>query len=331
MTAHDVKPHLTRDHLLALLRKMLLIRHFEEKCAELYSAQKISGFLHLYIGEEAVAVGCMEALGPDDSVVATYREHGQALARGVSAKSIMAEMYGKQEGCSGGRGGSMHLFDANTRFYGGNAIVGGGLPVAVGLALADKMLGYNRVTVCFFGDGAVAEGEFHESLNLAALWKLPVLFVCENNLYAMGTALALTESETDIHLKAASYGMKSIQVDGMDVVAVEAAAREAVAAIRDGVGPYFLECSTYRFRAHSMFDAQLYRDKEEIEQWRENGPVVRFTKWLRESGNLHESDLSTIEASIAAEIDEAVAFAEAGTWEPPEHLTHHVYAPGEAP
>lgn len=331
MTVHDIKPHLTRDHLLALLRKMLLIRHFEEKCAELYSAQKISGFLHLYIGEEAVAVGCMEALGPDDSVVATYREHGQALARGVSAKSIMAEMYGKQEGCSGGRGGSMHLFDANTRFYGGNAIVGGGLPVAVGLALADKMLGYNRVTVCFFGDGAVAEGEFHESLNLAALWKLPVLFVCENNLYAMGTALALTESETDIHLKAASYGMKSIQVDGMDVVAVEAAAREAAAAIRDGVGPYFLECSTYRFRAHSMFDAQLYRDKEEIEQWRENGPVVRFTKWLRESGNLHESDLSAIEASIAAEIDEAVAFAEAGTWEPPEHLTHHVYAPGEAP
>lgn len=199
MTAHDIKPHLSRDHLLALLRKMLLIRHFEEKCAELYSAQKISGFLHLYIGEEAVAVGCMEALGPEDAIVATYREHGQALARGISAKSIMAEMYGKQEGCSGGRGGSMHLFDAAARFYGGNAIVAGGLPLAVGLALADKMQGYDRITACFFGDGAVAEGEFHESLNLAALWNLPVLFVCENNLYAMGTALELTESQTDIH------------------------------------------------------------------------------------------------------------------------------------
>lgn len=331
MTARDVKPHLTRDHLLALLRKMLLIRHFEEKCAELYSTQKISGFLHLYIGEEAVAVGCMEALGPEDAVVATYREHGQALARGISAKAVMAEMYGKQEGCSGGRGGSMHLFDAATRFCGGNAIVGGGLPLAVGLALADKMQGNDRVTACFFGDGAVAEGEFHESLNLAALWKLPVLFICENNLYAMGTALALTESETDIHLKAASYGMKSAQVDGMDVVAVEAAAREAAALIHDGAGPFFLECRTYRFRAHSMFDAQLYRDKAEVEQWREKGPVVRFTNWLRDSGNLHESDLAAMEADIAAEIDEAVAFAEAGTWEPPEHLANHVYAPGAAP
>jgi len=331
MTAHDVKPHLTRDHLLALLRKMLLIRHFEEKCAELYSAQKISGFLHLYIGEEAVAVGCMEALGPDDAVVATYREHGQALARGISAKSIMAEMYGKQEGCSGGRGGSMHLFDASTRFYGGNAIVAGGLPLAVGLALADKMQGYDRITACFFGDGAVAEGEFHESLNLAALWNLPVLFVCENNLYAMGTALELTESQTDIHEKAASYGMKSMQVDGMDVVAVEAAAREAAGAIHDGAGPYFLECRTYRFRAHSMFDAQLYRDKAEIEEWRAKGPVVRFTNWLRDSGNLHETDLTAIEADVAAEIEEAVAFAEAGTWEPPEHLAHHVYATGEIP
>lgn len=326
MTAHDTKPHLTRDHLHTLLRKMLLIRHFEEKCAELYSAQKISGFLHLYIGEEAVAVGCMEALGPEDAVVATYREHGQALARGMSSKSIMAEMYGKQEGCSGGRGGSMHLFDATTRFYGGNAIVGGGLPLAVGLALADKMQGHDRITACFFGDGAVAEGEFHEALNLAALWKLPVLFVCENNLYAMGTALELTESQTDIHLKAASYGMESMQVDGMDVVAVEAAAREAAAAIHDGVGPYFLECRTYRFRAHSMFDAQLYRDKTEVEQWREKGPVVRFTNWLRESGNLHDGDLEAMEADIAAEIDEAVVFAEAGTWEPPEHLADHVYA-----
>lgn len=329
MTARTGKPHLTRQHLLDLLRKMLLIRHFEEKCAELYSDQKIHGFLHLYIGEEAVAVGCMEALGPDDAVVATYREHGQALARGISAGAIMAEMYGKQEGCSGGRGGSMHIFDAATRFYGGNAIVGGGLPLAVGLALADKMQGRDRVTACFFGDGAVAEGEFHESLNLAALWKLPVLFICENNLYAMGTALAISESETDIHLKAASYGVKAKTVDGMDVVAVEAAAREAVTDISGGAGPVFLECRTYRFRAHSMFDAQLYRNKEEIEQWREKGPVVRFTHWLRESGNLNDVDLERIEADIAAEIDSAVAFAEAGSWEPVAELTRGVYADGE--
>lgn len=326
MTGRDSKPHLTRDHLLGLLRKMLLIRHFEEKCAELYSAQKIHGFLHLYIGEEAVAVGSMDALAPDDAVVATYREHGQALARGISPAAIMAEMYGKQEGCSGGRGGSMHIFDAETRFYGGNAIVGGGLPLAVGLALADKMQGRDRVTACFFGDGAVAEGEFHESLNLAALWSLPVLFICENNLYAMGTALELTESETDIHVKAASYGMKSTQVDGMDVVAVEAAAREAVDSIRSGAGPRFLECRTYRFRAHSMFDAQLYRDKAEVEEWRKNGPVVRFTAWLRDSGNLHDADLAAIEAEVAAEIDAAVAFAEAGTWEPAEQLARGVYA-----
>ena len=330
-TGRDVKPHLTRDHLLALLRKMLLIRHFEEKCAELYSAQKIHGFLHLYIGEEAVAVGCMEALGPDDAVVATYREHGQALARGISPGAVMAEMYGKQEGSSGGRGGSMHIFDADTRFCGGNAIVGGGLPLAVGLALADKMQGRDRVTAGFFGDGAVAEGEFHESLNLAALWNLPVLFICENNLYAMGTALSLTESETDIHLKAASYGMQSEQVDGMDVVAVEAAARQVVAAIRDGAGPHFLECHTYRFRAHSMFDAQLYRDKEEIERWREKGPVVRFTNWLRDSGNLHETDLAAIEAEVAAEIEAAVQFAEAGTWEPADQLARHVYAEETGP
>ena len=325
MTGESSKPHLSRDHLLDLLAQMLRIRHFEEKCAELYTQEKIRGFLHLYIGEEAVAVGVMQALSPDDAIVATYREHGQALARGVPAETVMAEMYGKAEGCSGGRGGSMHLFDADTRFYGGNAIVGGGLPLAVGLGLADRMSERNRVTACFFGDGAVAEGEFHESLNLAALWRLPVLFICENNLYAMGTALALTESETDIHLKAASYGLVSERVDGMDVVAVEAAARRLCDDIRRDGAPRFLECQTYRFRAHSMFDAQLYRDKEEIEEWKKSGPVVRLTQWMEQSGMLHEGDLARIEAEIAEEIDAAVAFAEAGSWEPVADLTRHVY------
>ncbi len=323
------KPNLSRAHLLELLRQMLRIRRFEERCAELYQAEKIRGFLHLYNGEEANAVGVMQTLAPGDAVVATYREHGHALARGVAMPAIMAEMFGKQEGCSRGRGGSMHLFDAGAGFYGGNAIVGGGLPVAVGLGLADKLQDRPNVTVCFFGEGAVAEGEFHESLNLAALWRLPVLFVCENNLYAMGTALALSESETDIHAKAASYRIEAEAVDGMDVVAVEAAAKRAVEAVRAGQGPRFLECRTYRFRAHSMFDAQLYRDKAEVETWKGKGPITRFSAWLRETGSLHEADLEAMEREIAAEVDAAVAFAEAGTWEPVEELTRDVYT--EAP
>ncbi len=323
------KPHLNREHALQLLKEMLRIRRFEEKCAEVYTQEKIRGFLHLYIGEEANAVGVMQALGPDDAVVATYREHGHALARGVSMDGVMAEMYGKQEGCSGGRGGSMHIFDAATRFYGGNAIVGGGLPLAVGLALADKLQGRERVTACFFGEGAVAEGEFHESLNLAALWNLPVLFICENNLYAMGTALELSESETDIHKKAESYRIAAQAIDGMDVVAVEAAARTAVETVRSEGKPYFLECRTYRFRAHSMFDAQLYREKGEVEDWKEHGPIRRYQAWLRDSGLLHDSDLEAMERDIAAEVQAAVDFAERGTWEPLEGLLTHVCAEAE--
>jgi pyruvate dehydrogenase E1 component alpha subunit len=330
MTGHRDKPHLTREHLLGLLRQMVLIRRFEEKCAELYGAQKISGFLHLYIGEEAVAVGCMQALGPEDAVVATYREHGQALARGIDPRRVMAEMYGKQEGSSRGRGGSMHIFDAAARFYGGNAIVGGGLPLAAGLALADRMQGRNRITACFFGEGAVAEGEFHETMNLAALWQLPVLFVCENNRYAMGTALDISESETDISRKAAAYRIESRAVDGMDVVAVEAVARDAAAAIRAGAGPQFLECRTYRFRAHSMFDAQLYRDKAEVELWKKRGPLVRFAGWLKESGLVHEDEIAAVEADIDRVVAEAVAFAEAGTWEPVEELMRDVYTARDA-
>ena len=311
----------------ALLTDMIRVRRMEEKCAELYSAGKIRGFLHLYIGEEAIATGAMPALQPTDAIVATYREHGHALARGIAMGPLMAEMYGKQEGCSRGRGGSMHVFDAATRFYGGNAIVGGGLPLAVGLALADKMQGRAGVTACFFGEGAVAEGEFHESMNLAVLWKLPVLFVCENNLYAMGTALAISESETDIHRKAESYRMKSAVVDGMDVVAVEAAARRAVDLVRGGDGPVFLECRTYRFRAHSMFDAQLYRSKAEVEEWKKRCPIEHLRKWALDAGVLHELDVEAIEAEIAAEVAEAVAFAEAGTWEPVENLLRDVYTP----
>jgi pyruvate dehydrogenase E1 component alpha subunit len=309
---------------LELLERMVLIRRFEERCAELYSAAKIRGFLHLYVGEEAVAVGVEDALGPDDNVVATYREHGHALARGIPARSVMAEMYGVVEGCSLGRGGSMHLFDRSRRFFGGNAIVAGGIPVAVGLALADALTGRAAVTACFFGDGAVAEGEFHESMNLAALWNLPVLFVCENNRYAMGTALELSESETDLALKAASYRVAAWDVDGMDVSAVHHAALQAVESIRAGGGPVFLEARTYRFRAHSMYDPELYRDKAEVARWRERDPIELAVS----AHAVTDAEREGIEARVGAVIDEAIAFAEAGSPEPVAELTRFVYSEG---
>jgi pyruvate dehydrogenase E1 component alpha subunit len=316
-----------REHGLHLLREMLRIRRFEERCAELYSAGKIRGFLHLYIGEEAVAVGAMQALRPEDAVVATYREHGHALARGISMNGLMAEMYGKQEGCSRGRGGSMHVFDAQTRFYGGNAIVGGGLPIAVGLALADALQRRRCVTACFFGDGAVAEGEFHESLNLAALWKLPVLFLCENNLYAMGTRLDRAQSQTELVVKASSYDIPAETVDGMDVIAVEAAMSRAVERVRRGEGPVFLEYRTYRFRAHSMFDAELYRDKSEVEAWKQRDPIRALVARFEASAIATEHDVAEIDTAVLGEVDRAVAFAEAGTWEPVEDLLKDVYTP----
>lgn len=321
---------MTAEHRRRLLHEMLRIRRFEERCIELYSAAEIRGFLHVYIGEEAVAVGAMQALEPEDAIVATYREHGHALARGIPARAILAEMLGRMEGCSRGRGGSMHIFDAGTRFYGGNGIVCAGLPLAVGLALADKMQGRERVTACFFGEGAIAEGEFHESMNLAALWGLPVLFLCENNLYAMGTALERSESEVDLTLKAASYEMPSWHVDGMDVEAVEHAARRATEMIRGGEGPVFLEARTYRFRAHSMYDPDLYRDKEEIARWRERDPIDTFVARLRAGGELDDAGLAELEAAVAAEVDDATRFARAGTPEPLEDLTRFVYTEAAA-
>jgi pyruvate dehydrogenase E1 component alpha subunit len=315
---------LERDHGLALLGEMLRIRRFEEKAAECYSLGKIRGFLHLYIGEEAVAAGAMQALGAEDAVVSTYREHGHALARGVPMDACMAELFGKTTGCSRGRGGSMHFFDVSRRFYGGYAIVAGGIPVAVGLALADKLQGRARVTACFFGDGAVDEGEFAECLNLAALWKLPVLFLCENNLYAMGTALARHQAVIDLCPKAEAYGVRAEAVDGMDVLAVERAVRAAATVVRGGA-PYFLELRTYRFRAHSMADPELYRTKEEVERWKERDPIALFDASLPRGGLLDDADLATIDRTVAAEIDAAVAAADAA-WEPVEDLTRDVYA-----
>jgi len=319
---------LGREDLQRLLRGMLRIRRFEERCVELYTKERIRGFLHVYIGEEAVAVGVLDVLEPRDAVVATYREHGHALARGVGPRAVMAEMFGRVEGTSRGRGGSMHIFSAEQRFYGGNAIVGGGIPLAVGLALADRMRGLDTVTACFFGEGAVAEGEFHESMNLAALWRLPVLFCCENNLYAMGTALSRSESEPDIALKAASYGVPAWPVDGMDVLAVRSAARHAVDAVRAGGGPHLLELRTYRLRAHSMYDPERYRTKDEVRDWARRDPVSTTTDRLRAEGVLDDAELAAMTAAVDAEIDDAVAFAEAGHDEPVTELTRFVYADG---
>ena len=320
------KVKLDHAHVSSLLKGMIRIRRFEEKCYELYTQEKIRGFLHLYDGEEAVAVGISAALEPRDRVVSTYREHGHALARGMSMESALAEMYGKATGCAGGRGGSMHLFDAETNLYGGNAIVGGGLPLAVGLGLGDMLMGEERVTVCFFGDGALAEGEFHEAMNLAAVWKLPVLFALENNLYAMGTAVARVQANTDFTARAASYGMPAETVDGNDVVAVEAAARRLVEAIRVGSGPQFLECQTYRTRPHSMFDAEKYRDKAEVAEWRKRAPITRFQSWLLDNNLMHQAEVDAIEAEVEAQLRNAVAACEQAPPEPVEDLMRHVVA-----
>lgn len=322
---------LDREHGQRLLRQMVRIRRLEEKSAQMYSAMKIRGFMHLYNGEEAIAVGVMENLHENDAVLATYREHGQALAKGVAARAIMAEMFGKQEGCSRGRGGSMHLFDAKTRFYGGNGIVAAGLPQALGVALADMRLGRDSITVCFFGDGATAEGEFQETLNLAALWQVPLLFVCENNYYCMGTPLSLHQAVTDIASKAAAQGVPADVVDGMDVLAVEAAVKKAVDAIRDGKGPQFLECKAYRYRAHSMFDAELYRSKAEVEEWRKRDPITNFLHLLQEQDLITDEEWQQIQQEAEAEINDAVAFAEKGTPEPVEELTRFVLSESADP
>lgn len=309
-----------------LLHQMMLIRRFEEKSAEEYTKSKIRGFLHLYVGEEAVAVGVIQSLTEADNVLSTYREHGHALARGVDPKAIMAEMYGKQEGCSKGRGGSMHLFDVTKNFFGGNAIVSGHLPLAVGMALAAKKQKKNNVTCCFFGDGAAAEGEFHESMNLAALWQVPVLFVCENNLYAMGTAIRFTHSVQQLEKKGPAYGIESAAVDGMDLLAVMEATQKAVKTIKETGKPYFLVCNTYRFRAHSMFDAELYREKSEVEEWKKKDPIPKFQEFLLKENLISAGQIAEIETAVEEEIQKAIAFAEDGTWEETGDLTRFVYS-----
>ena len=310
-----------------LLNDMIRIRRLEEKCAEMYSAGKIRGFLHLYVGEEAVAAGSLRVLGTHDAVIATYREHAHALMRGIPMTKIMAEMFGKQEGCSGGRGGSMHLFDASRRFYGGNAIVAGGLPTAAGLAFADAQLKRNQVSACYFGEGAMAEGAFHETMNMAQLWKLPVLFCCENNGYAMGTSIERELSDINLITLAESYRVPAASTDGMDVLSCHTAMQRAVDHIRTEGGPFFLEFRTYRFRPHSMFDPELYRDKAEVTKWKEHDPITTFTDRCLSESLLTADDIAAMERTAEAEVAEAVAFAEAGTLESVDTITRDVMTP----
>lgn len=320
-----VVPELSHEQGINLLRQMMLVRHFEDKSAELYTKSKIRGFMHLYNGEEAVSVGVIQALNPEDNVLCTYREHAHALLRNISPGIIMAEMFGKQEGCSKGRGGSMHIFDVKNKFYGGNAIVAGHIPVAVGMALASKKKGEKNITGCFFGEGAVAEGAFHEAMNLAALWQVPVLFICENNLYAMGTALRLSHAMTELEKKGASYGVQSSAVDGMNLLSVIKSANSAVAYIKETGKPYFLVCNTYRFRAHSMLDTELYREKSEVEEWKKRDPIKAFSEYLFKQNSITDNDINEINRQVEETIQKAVDFAEAGTWEPVEQLIKHVY------
>ena len=315
-----------RETLLKLFQQMVLIRRFEEKCAEAYSLGKIGGFCHLYIGQEAVGVGTISAIREDDYVVTSYREHGQALAKGISAEAVMAELYGKATGCSHGKGGSMHLFDKSVNFLGGHAIVGGQIPLATGLAFASKYQETDKVALCFFGEAAVNQGAFHESLNMAQLWKLPCIYVCENNQYGMGTSLARAMSLQNVAEKACAYEMASEFVDGMDVLAMRQATQRAVKRAREESQPTLLEARTYRYMGHSMSDPGNYRTRAEIEKYQERDPIKIFTATLKEQNILSDKDIADVEAEVKEEVERAVRFAEESPEPDPSELYTNVYA-----
>jgi pyruvate dehydrogenase E1 component alpha subunit len=326
---HEQQKHIEevdRETLLRMLYQMVLIRRFEEKAAEAYTLGKIGGFCHLYIGQEAVAVGTLSALRPDDYALTSYRDHGHALAMGTGADEVMAELFGRAGGCSAGKGGSMHLFDADKHFLGGHAIVGGQIPLATGIAFATKYKGTDQVTLVYFGEAAVNQGAFHESLNMAQLWKLPCIYICENNQYGMGTSLKRAMSISDVSQKAVGYGMASEFVDGMDVLAVRAATERAVERARKESLPSLIEVRTYRFMGHSMSDPGHYRTRAEIEQYQERDPIKVFGGSLREKGVLDDAGLKDIEDRVRAEVERAVKFADASPEPAPEELFTHIYA-----
>lgn len=306
------------------LYQMLLIRRFEEKCGELYTKGKIRGFLHLYTGQEACAVGSIATLEDHDKIVTHYRDHGHALARGLDPNRVMAELFGKATGVSGGRGGSMHLYDVAKGFLGGYAIVTAHLPLAVGLGMASNMKNEGFVTLCVFGDGSVGEGEFHEALNLSVLWNTPTIFFCENNLYGMGVPFHASLS-TDIPKLAAAYNMPAVSVDGMDVVAVHEATKKAVEHARSGKGPYFIEAMTYRYRGHSMSDPELYRLKDEIEEYRQRDAIERLKTRMLEAGQIDEARYQELVARAEQVVDEAVEFSERSPQPGIETLYDHLY------
>lgn len=304
---------------------MLLMRRFEEKSGQLYGQQKIRGFCHLYIGQEAVLAGAMSVLKPEDSMITAYRDHAHAIAKGVSSNAIMAELYGKATGCSKGKGGSMHMFDKEKHFYGGHGIVGGQIPLGAGIAFAEKYKGTEFVNVAYMGDGAVRQGALNETFNMAALWKLPVIFVCENNGYAMGTSVERTTIQTDIYKLGLPYGIPSSPVDGMDPVAVHNAMDEAVQRARAGEGPTFLEMRTYRYKGHSMSDPQKYRTKEELESYKAKDPIDAVRATILEKKYADEAWFEQMDEKIKAEVDESVRFAEESPWPEASELYTDVY------
>jgi len=325
-TAQRALLTLQETQLLELYRRMVMIRQFEEKTAEMYARGKITGFCHLYAGEEAVAVGAIYALYDKDYVLSTYREHGHCLAKGADPKVVMAELFGKITGISKGRGGSMHLFDPDLRFMGGYAIVGGGLPIATGLGFSVQYNEGPEVVCCFFGDGALPQGAFHESLNMASLWKLPVVFVCENNFYGMGTMVQNAICQEELYRFAEPYKMPGVRVDGMDVLEVYGATMEAVARAREGDGPSLIEAVTYRFRGHSMSDPGEYRSKREERIWQERDPIKNLRRRMLGERHVAEARLGDIDAAVAREIEEAVKFADESPEPSVDELGKGIYA-----
>lgn len=318
--------NLGADRLIAMYRQMVLIRKFEERSAGFYREGKVGGFLHLYIGEEAVGVGAIAALQPQDYIVTHYRDHGHAIARGLDPQRLMAELLGRATGVAEGKGGSMHLADIEKGFWGGYGIVGGHIALATGLALSSQYLGEDRVTMAIYGEGATNIGYFHEALNMASLWKLPMLHLCENNEYGMGTAVGRASAVTSMAEKACAYNMPAVRVDGMDVLQMYEATQRALEHIRAGKGPYFIEAMCYRFEGHSMGDPQRYRAKEEVEQHKLHDPIVAFGKYLEGEGVLDENGLEQVDREVAQEVEAIAAFADSSPAPSPEALYEHVYA-----
>lgn len=314
-----------KEEYLDLYRQMVLIRRVEERAAELYQQGKIGGFLHLYIGQEAVSTGLVAARQPQDRMITAYRDHGLAINVGITAKQVMAELLGKETGVSKGKGGSMHMADVDKNFWGGHAIVGAHIPIAAGLALGDQYQGSDGITICMFGDGATNIGFFHEGVNLSKVWNLPVLWVCENNQYGMGTAVSRASAVSEIRQKAEGYGIPNERIEGMDVLEVKKTAEKALKTIREGNGPYFLEIMTYRFRGHSMGDPERYRESEEVKRWQENDPIGVFHKWLVKNDKATDEELDTLVEQVEQEVDEAVEYAENSPEPAPEELFTNVY------